>query len=64
MKMPTVAVTVAVCTLAMFSAGAIAGPDFHMIERARAEKRAQMEKQAADSKKCMADQIAMATISK
>lgn len=64
MKTQTFLVTIAFVTLGAFSGTALAGPDFSMIERGRAAKKAEQAKPSTAAKKCYSDEVAAPIASK
>lgn len=58
MKFPSVAIATVFGALTMFATSAVAGPDFSMIEKARIQKKAEMEKQQSLASKCLIDKLA------
>lgn len=64
MKLITVAIATVLSTLALYSTTASAGPDFSLIEQARAQKKAEVKKAAETTIKCLADKVASDSLSK
>lgn len=64
MKTQTFLFTIVFATLGAISSSALAGPDFSMIERGRAAKKAEQAKQATAAKKCYGDELVAPTASK